>query len=123
MGGGVFLVPLLTFAVHLPFRQAVAISLLGVIATSSMVTAGSTGLRVLKVRLGVILEVPTTLGGMAGGLTALTLSHRALSILFGVVAAVIAIVRCSRAGSHSAWSTPPRRLPSACFMPGSSPSC
>jgi uncharacterized protein len=92
MGGGVFLVPLLTLGIHLPFRQAVAISLLGVIATSSMVTAGSAGLRVLNVRLGVILEVATTLGGMAGGLTALTLSHRALSILFGLVAGVIAVV-------------------------------
>jgi uncharacterized membrane protein YfcA len=39
LGGGVFLVPLLTLGLALPFRQAVAISLLSVIATSSMVAA------------------------------------------------------------------------------------
>jgi uncharacterized membrane protein YfcA len=92
LGGGVFLVPLLTLGLGLPFRHAAAISLLAVIATSSMVTAGSTGRRVINVRLGMVLEIATTLGGLAGGLTALTLSHRALSTLFGIVATLIAVV-------------------------------
>ena len=39
-----------------------------------------------------VLEIATTLGGLAGALTAVTLSHRTLSILFGVVALGIAAV-------------------------------
>lgn len=92
LGGGVFLVPLLTLGVHLPFRQAVAISLLGVIATSGMVTANTTGQRIVNVRLGMVLEIATTLGGLAGGLTALMLSHQTLSFLFASVAATLAAV-------------------------------
>ncbi|MPY89238.1 MAG: TSUP family transporter [Luteitalea sp.] len=92
LGGGVFLVPLLTLGLGLPFRHAAAISLLAVIATSSMVTAGSAGRRLINVRLGMVLEIATTLGGLAGGLTALTLSHQTLSTLFGIVTVLIAIV-------------------------------
>ena len=92
LGGGVFLVPLLTLGVGLPFRQAVAISLLGVIATSSTVAAAGAGQRTINVRLGMFLEVATTLGGLAGGFTALMLSQKILSVLFGGVAAAIAVM-------------------------------
>ena len=110
LGGGVFLVPLLTLAVGLPFRQAVAISLLGVIATSSTVTAATAGQRTVNVRLGMVLEVATTLGGLAGGLTALMLSQHTLSLLFGSITAAIALVtlrqRNAEADVHDAGADP-----------------
>lgn len=90
LGGGVFLVPALTLVYGLPFRQAAGIGLMTVIATSSVVSAQRAGDGTINLRLGIVLEIATTMGGLAGGLTALWLSQRTLRIVFGVVAIVIA---------------------------------
>jgi uncharacterized membrane protein YfcA len=96
IGGGVFLVPFLTIVQGLPFKQAAGISLLTVIATSSAVSARTAGRQLINIRLGIVLEIATALGGLAGGLTAQTLPERTLTLLFGVVAAGIALVMLSR---------------------------
>src|SRR6478735_6125254 len=89
LGGGVFLVPALTLVYGLPFRQAAGIGLMTVIATSSVVSAQRAGDGTINLRLGIVLEIATTLGGLAGGLTAMWLSQRTLRVLFGVVALAI----------------------------------
>ena len=90
IGGGVFLVPFLLF-IGLPFRGAAGISLMTVIASSSAVSASSAGLSLVNVRLGMILEIATTLGGLFGGLTAAYLSERTLTAAFAVFSTVVAI--------------------------------
>ena len=100
-GGGVFLVPFLALALGLPFKTAVAISLTTVIATSSSVAAGSAGRQLINLRLGMLLETATAVGGLAGGLTAQIVSDRTLELLFGIVAVAlvwmhVAIVRLER---------------------------
>lgn len=92
LGGGVFLVPALTLLYGLPFREAAGIGLMTVIATSSVVSAQKVGDGTVNFRLGIVLEIATTLGGLAGVLTSQALSPRALHLMFGVVALVIAIV-------------------------------
>lgn len=96
LGGGVFLVPFLVVVQGLPFRQAAGISLMTVIATSSAVSARAAGKQLINLRLGMVLEVGTTLGGLFGGLTAQVLSQRALTALFAVVTAIIAVVMLMR---------------------------
>ena len=90
LGGGVFLVPALTLVYGLPFRDAAGIGLMTVIATSSVVSAQRAGDGTINLRLGIVLEIATTLGGLAGGLTAQALSQRPLRLTFGLVALVIA---------------------------------
>ena len=90
LGGGVFLVPALTLVYGLPFREAAGIGLMTVIATSSVVSAQRIGDGTVNFRLGIVLEIATTLGGLAGGLTAQALSPRTLHIAFGCVAIFIA---------------------------------
>ncbi len=90
LGGGVFLVPALTLVYGLPFRQAAGIGLMTVIATSSVVSAQRTGDGTINLRLGIILEIATTIGGLTGGLTAQYLSQRTLRVTFGIVALVMA---------------------------------
>ncbi len=85
LGGGVFLVPALTLVYGMPFRQAAGIGLMTVIATSTVVSAQRTGDGTINLRLGIILEIATTIGGLAGGLTAIWLSQRTLRMLFGLV--------------------------------------
>ena len=106
LGGGVFLVPFLSLIVGLPFRQAAAIGLMTVIATSSVVSAQRAGHGVINVRLGIVLEIATTLGGLAGGLTALTLSQRTLSMMFGVVALAIAAAMFRQMDTSTSLSEP-----------------
>ena len=96
LGGGVFLVPFLVVVQGLPFRQAAGISLMTVIATSSAVSARAAGKQLINLRLGMVLEVGTTLGGLFGGLTAQVLSQRTLTALFAIVTAIIAVVMLLR---------------------------
>jgi len=96
IGGGVFLVPLLNLGLGFPITVAAAVSLATVIATSSSVTAGRAGKRLMNFRLGMVLEVATAAGSVLGGITAQLLSQATLQILFGVVTMLVAIVTIRR---------------------------
>jgi uncharacterized membrane protein YfcA len=96
IGGGVFLVPLLNVALGLPLRNAAAISLTTVIATSSSVSAGRSGEQLINLRLGMVLEVATVAGSLLGGLTAHLFSETTLQRLFGIVTALAAVAVLAR---------------------------
>jgi uncharacterized membrane protein YfcA len=96
IGGGVFLVPFLVLVVGLPFHQAAAVSLAAVIATSTAVSAATAGKQLINLRLGMVLEVATAAGGLAGGLTAMMLSPEALQATFAVVALFVAAALARR---------------------------
>ena len=96
IGGGVFLVPFLNAAVGLDFKTAAAISLMTVIATSSAVSAGTAGRQLINLRLGMLLEVASTAGGLIAGITVERLSNHALSAMFAVSTAAIAVLMISR---------------------------
>ncbi len=96
LGGGVFLVPFLHLVLGFPLRSAAAISLATVIATSSAVTAGRSGQHLINLRFGMVLEVATVAGSLAGGLTAQLFAESTLERLFGVMAIVVALVMLGR---------------------------
>jgi uncharacterized protein len=96
LGGGVFLVPFLVLIIGLPFHQAAAISLVTVIATSSVTSASSGRLKVANLRLGMVLEIFTTTGGLIGILLFNKTADTTLQRVFGIVMAVIAVVMVSR---------------------------
>ena len=101
LGGGVFLVPLLTLGLGVPFRAAVAASLISVIATSSASSTVNLDRGLVNMRLGLVLEVATTIGGLAGGLTAARLSQRQLFLLFGLVLAAMGVLVALRSGRRN----------------------
>jgi uncharacterized protein len=96
LGGGIFLVPFLTLALGFPLKSAAAISLTTVIATSCAVTARRAGNQMINLRLGMVLEVATTIGSLLGGITAQMVAESTLQRLFGLVAIFIAFVMMSR---------------------------
>jgi uncharacterized protein len=96
LGGGVFLVPLLNAGLGLDFRVAAATGLMTVIATSSAVSAGRAGRNLINLRLGMLLEVATTIGGLISAFTVAYLSNRTLALIFGVVTIAIAILMLTR---------------------------
>lgn len=96
LGGGVLLVPFFVLVLHLPMRHAVAISLVTVIATSSVVTSIRMGRSLVNFRLGMLLEVATAAGGLSGGIVAIMLSPHTLQRMFGVMSMVSAAAMLGR---------------------------
>src|SRR5208337_1735717 len=85
LGGGVVLVPLLTILFHVDIRYAIGASLVSVIATSSGAAAAYVREGISNIRIGMFLEVATTLGALAGATLATHISASAISIVFGLV--------------------------------------
>ena len=96
LGGGLLIVPLLTFGFNLPIREAVAVSLVCVIVTSSASAGVYLQRQVANLRLGMTLELFTALGALAGGLIAFSLSDRVLAALFAVLLVYVAITMLRR---------------------------
>lgn len=66
LGGGIFLVPILNIALDIPLENAMAISLVTVIATSNFVSLSSSGRKWANARLAMVLQVAAALGALAG---------------------------------------------------------
>ena len=96
IGGGVFLIPFLNVVLGLDMRSAAGISLMTVIATSSVVAAGSANRHVINLRLGILLQLPAVAGGLLGAESVESLSQRTLYIVFASVTGVIALVMLTR---------------------------
>jgi uncharacterized membrane protein YfcA len=85
LGGGVFVVPLLTLAFGLPFPEAVGASIVSVIATSSGAAAAYVRDRITNLRVGMFLEIATTLGAITGAFLAVLAPTGLLFAIFGLV--------------------------------------
>lgn len=85
LGGGVVLVPGLTLVFGLPLREAVAVSLTGVAATSAAAAANYLEAGRVDVPLAFRLETPAVLGAVAAGLTAHLVPETVLYLAFGGV--------------------------------------
>jgi uncharacterized membrane protein YfcA len=96
IGGGVFLVPFLNAGLGIDFKVAAATGLMTVIATSSAVSAGRAGQGLINLRLGMLLEVATTIGGLTAAITVARLSNQTLTLIFAVVTAAVALLMLSR---------------------------
>lgn len=85
LGGGVLIVPLLTLVFGFPIYFAIGASIISVIATSSGAAAAYVRDRITNLRVGMFLEIGTTLGAICGGFVAGFLAPQLLSIFFGVI--------------------------------------
>jgi uncharacterized protein len=111
LGGGVVLVPLLTVFFHVDIRYAIGVSLISVIATSSGAAAAYVREGFSSVRIGMFLEVATTLGAILGAYLATVVHTQALAIIFGLVLIYSAVVSwqqrkeaAQEVKGHSRWS-------------------
>ncbi len=85
LGGGVVIVPLLTLVFHVDIRYAIGASLVSVIATSSGAAAAYVREGYSNIRVGMFLEIATTVGAISGALLAVHLPLRYIAIIFGIV--------------------------------------
>jgi uncharacterized protein len=85
LGGGVVLVPLLTLLFKVDVRYAIGASLVSVIATSSGAAAAFVKEGFSNIRIGMFLEIATTMGALFGATLAAHVSTHAIAIIFGLV--------------------------------------
>jgi uncharacterized membrane protein YfcA len=85
LGGGIVVVPMLTLMFHVNLRYAIGASLVSVIATSSGAAAAYVREGYTNVRIGIFLEVATTIGALVGAALASLVPSSALAVLFGLV--------------------------------------
>jgi uncharacterized protein len=85
LGGGVVIVPLLTSVFAVDIRYAIGASLVSVIATSLGSAAAYIQQGYINLRLGMFLEVATTIGALLGTMLSTVVSVKALSIILAIV--------------------------------------
>ncbi|HET7209418.1 MAG TPA: sulfite exporter TauE/SafE family protein [Terriglobales bacterium] len=120
LGGGVVLVPLLTIFFKVDIRYAIGASLVSVIATSSGAAAAYVKEGFSNIRIGMFLEIATTLGALLGAFLAAFSSTRVIAIVFGVVLIYSAYLS-RKPRSIAARSIPPDPLATRLRMNGSFP--
>src|SRR6188474_1410935 len=101
LGGGVFLIPLLTLALGVPIRVAIAASLISVMVTAVASASVNLDRGLVNMRLGLLLEVATASGALLGGLVAAHLTQRQLFIVFAVTMASMGLVMALRSGRRN----------------------
>ncbi len=93
LGGGVVITPALTLLLGVDIRYAIGASLVSVIATSSGAAAAYVKEGYSNIRIGMFLEIATTIGALCGAFLATRIPTSALAVIFGLMLL------------HSAWQS------------------
>jgi uncharacterized membrane protein YfcA len=109
VGGGILVIPVLTFGFGVDIHLAAGASIVSVIATSSGAAAAYVRDRMTDMRVGMFLELATTTGAVCGALLAAVASPEFLYLLLGSVLLLSAGSQVGRLGEE----VPPEVTPSA----------
>jgi len=85
LGGGVVLTPLLTLFFHVDIKYAIGSSLVASIATSSGSAVAYVKEGITNIKLGMFLEIATTIGAVLGAFLAVYISPHYIAVVFGLV--------------------------------------
>ncbi|MDQ3168636.1 MAG: sulfite exporter TauE/SafE family protein [Acidobacteriota bacterium] len=96
LGGGIFLVPFLNLVVGLPFHSAVGVSLVTIIATSSVTATNPAQREVTNLKLGMLLEAFSAPAALMAAYWAQAISEPTLRRVFALSAIGIALVMVTR---------------------------
>lgn len=101
LGGGIIIIPLLTLLLHVDLHYAIGASLISVIATSSGAAAAYVKEGITNMRIGMFLEIATTLGAViAGAYLTNYLPKSALGIIFGAILLFSAFMSIRKKVNH-----------------------
>ena len=85
LGGGIIITPVLTLLFGLDIRYAIGASVISVIATSSGAAVAYIRDRITNTRIGMFLEIGTTLGAITGAFLSGIINSKYLYIIFGLL--------------------------------------
>src|SRR5450432_2414295 len=92
LGGGFVIIPMLTLLLSVDIHYAIGASLVSVIATSSGSAAAYVKEGITNMRLGMFLEIATTMGAFAGAILAIYIPTAFIAILFGFILIFSALI-------------------------------
>ena len=100
LGGGVVVIPVLTLCFGVDFHYAVGAALVASIATSSGSGSAYVKEGVTNIRLGMFLEIATTIGAVCGAAVAIYLHSNTIAIIYGSVLVLTAAMQQRRKSDH-----------------------
>ena len=100
LGGGVVVIPVLTLAFGVDFHYAIGGALVASIATSSGSGSAYVKEGITNIRLGMFLEIATTIGAVAGAIVAVWLNNSVIAIIYGGVLILTAIMQQRKKSDH-----------------------
>ena len=100
LGGGVIVIPLLTLAFGIDFHYAIGAALVASIATSSGSASAYVKEGMTNIRLGMFLEIATSVGAVLGAVIALWMPTNAIAVVFGVVLFFTAVMQNRQKVDH-----------------------
>jgi uncharacterized protein len=101
LGGGVVLIPLLTLVFHVDIRYAIGAALLASIANSSGAASAYVKEGITNIRLGMFLEIATTIGAIVGASIAVYTPTNTIAILFGTILMFSAVMTLRKKNQQS----------------------
>ena len=104
LGGGVVVIPLLTLGLGVDMRYAVGAALVASIANSSGAAAAYIREGITNVRIGMFLEIATTLGAVVGAMIAMWLPTSVVAMIFGCVLIFSAVMSVRKHDEHTSVS-------------------
>ena len=96
LGGGIIVIPMLTLLLGVDIRYAIGASVVSVIATSSGAAAAFVRDGLTNRRVGLLLEMATTTGAVAGAFAAAFIAGQLLYVVFAVVLSYSAVAMFRR---------------------------
>lgn len=96
VGGGFFIVPILTLVMHIPIKIAIGSSLVAIVANASLAASRYTKTQLANVKLGLLLCSTTVPGAIIGGLLSKISPPVILSTFFGVLLIYVAYTMVAR---------------------------
>jgi len=110
IGGGIIVVPFLTAYLGIPIHEAIAVSIVSVIATSNAGGSSYVEQKITNIQLAMFLEVATTAGALVGSFIALLLQSWQLFLIFFVLLVYVALV------TFKTWRADETRIAHGEFM-------
>lgn len=100
LGGGIVIIPLLTLGFGVSMHYAVGASLISIIGTSSGSASSYVKEGYTNIRIGIFLEVGSTLGAIVGALIAGLLPGNVLGIVFGCILLITLFLKARKKEEH-----------------------
>lgn len=100
LGGGVIIIPLLTLGFGVPMHYAIGASLISVIGTSSGAAVAFVKEGFTNMRIGMFLEIATTIGAVAGALVSGILNPNTIGIIFASILLLTVILNLKGKPDH-----------------------
>ena len=100
LGGGVVIIPVLTLGFGVDFHYAIGAALVSSIATSSGSGSAYVKEGMTNVRLGMFLEIATSIGAVCGAAVAIYLNNNIIAVIYGCVLLLTAAMQQRRKSDH-----------------------